>query len=87
MPAPQPGTSKAVVLPGVSTDRFGIEGHSVRAPAVLVKERSGLPALGAGGIRSRADLAAVDRLGGEGAIVGRALLEGRLPLSTLAARG
>ena len=39
MPAPQPGTSKAVVLPGVSTDRFGIEGHSLLATAVLVKTR------------------------------------------------
>ena len=88
MPARRPDTSHAVALTDVKTRaRLGIEGHSVRAPAVLVKERSGLPALGAGGIRSRADLAAVDRLGGEGAIVGRALLEGRLPLSTLAARG
>lgn len=50
-----------------------------------VRERSGLPVLAAGGIRSKADLAAVERLGCEGAVVGRALLEGRLPLSTLAA--
>lgn len=52
-----------------------------------VLARSRLPVLAAGGIRSRADLAAVERLGCEGAIVGRALLEGRLPLSTLAAHG
>ena len=52
-----------------------------------VQERSGLPVLAAGGIRSRADLAAVERLGCEGAIVGRALLEGRLPLSILATNG
>lgn len=52
-----------------------------------VLARSGLPVLAAGGIRSRADLAAVERLGCEGAIVGRALLEGRLPVSTLAAHG
>ncbi|MEX2612021.1 MAG: 1-(5-phosphoribosyl)-5-[(5-phosphoribosylamino)methylideneamino] imidazole-4-carboxamide isomerase, partial [Gaiellaceae bacterium] len=52
-----------------------------------VQERSGLPVLAAGGIRSRADLARVERLGCEGAIVGRALLEGRLPLSALAAHG
>ena len=39
MPAPQPGTSKAVVLPGVSTDRFGIEGDSLLATVVLVKTR------------------------------------------------
>jgi phosphoribosylformimino-5-aminoimidazole carboxamide ribotide isomerase len=41
--------------------------------------------LAAGGIRSHDDLAAVARAGCEGAIVGRALLEGRLPLSVLAA--
>lgn len=52
-----------------------------------VQERSGLPVLAAGGIRSKADLARVERLGCEGAIVGRALLEGRLPLSTLATHG
>ena len=52
-----------------------------------VRERSGLPVIAAGGIRSRADLARVERLGCEGAIVGRALLEGRVPLSTLAAHG
>jgi phosphoribosylformimino-5-aminoimidazole carboxamide ribotide isomerase len=50
-----------------------------------VRERSGLPVLAAGGIRSRSDLDALERLGCEGAIVGRALLEERLPLSTLAA--
>src|SRR5439155_610323 len=37
-----------------------------------------------GGIRSEADLAAVAALGCEGAVVGRALLEGSLPLSVLA---
>jgi len=46
--------------------------------------RSGLPVLAAGGVRSLDDLAAVERAGCEGAIVGRALLEGRLPLSVLA---
>ncbi len=48
-----------------------------------VRARSGLPVLAAGGIRSAADLAAVETAGCEGAIVGRALLEGRLPLSVL----
>lgn len=48
-----------------------------------VRERSGLPVLAAGGISSTEDLDAVERLGCEGAIVGRALLEGRLPLSIL----
>lgn len=50
-----------------------------------VRDASGLPVLAAGGIASAADLAAVEAAGCEGAIVGRALLEGRLPLSVLAA--
>lgn len=48
-----------------------------------VRAHSGLPVLAAGGIRSEPDLAAVEEAGCEGAIVGRALLEGRLPLSVL----
>ena len=43
-----------------------------------------IPVLAAGGIRSPEDLEAVAAAGCEGAIVGRALLEGRLPLSVLA---
>lgn len=46
----------------------------------LVRDRSGLPVLAAGGIRSRADLDAVAATGCEGAVVGRALLEGALSL-------
>jgi phosphoribosylformimino-5-aminoimidazole carboxamide ribotide isomerase len=48
-----------------------------------VGEASGLPVLAAGGIRSEGDLAAVAALGCEGAVVGRALLDGSLPLSSL----
>jgi phosphoribosylformimino-5-aminoimidazole carboxamide ribotide isomerase len=48
-----------------------------------VCESSGLPVLAAGGIRSEADLAAVAAIGCEGAVVGRALLDGSLPLSAL----
>jgi phosphoribosylformimino-5-aminoimidazole carboxamide ribotide isomerase len=40
-----------------------------------VVERSGLPVLAAGGIRSDEDLADLARVGAEGAIVGRALLD------------
>jgi phosphoribosylformimino-5-aminoimidazole carboxamide ribotide isomerase len=47
---------------------------------------SGLPVLAAGGIRSSEDLAAVAAAGCEGAIVGRALLEGLVPLTALGAR-
>jgi phosphoribosylformimino-5-aminoimidazole carboxamide ribotide isomerase len=49
-----------------------------------VRERSGLPVLAAGGIRSSEDLEAVEAAGCEGAIVGRALLEGLVPLAALA---
>lgn len=52
-----------------------------------VRECSGLPVLAAGGIRSRSDLAAVEAAGCEAAIVGRALLQGHLPFSVLAAHG
>jgi phosphoribosylformimino-5-aminoimidazole carboxamide ribotide isomerase len=45
-----------------------------------VRERSGLPVLAAGGIRSEDDLAALENLGLEGAVVGRALLEGAIRL-------
>jgi phosphoribosylformimino-5-aminoimidazole carboxamide ribotide isomerase len=45
---------------------------------------SGVPVLAAGGVRSLDDLMAIEAAGCEGAIVGRALLEGRLPLCTLA---
>ena len=48
-----------------------------------VCEVSQLPVLAAGGIRSEADLAAVAAIGCEGAVVGRALLDGSLPLSSL----
>jgi len=52
-----------------------------------VVEGSGLPVLAAGGVRSEADLAALAEAGCEGAIVGRALLEGGVPLRALRARG
>jgi phosphoribosylformimino-5-aminoimidazole carboxamide ribotide isomerase len=45
-----------------------------------VVNRSARPVLAAGGIRSKADIDALEHAGAEGAIVGRALLEDRLPL-------
>lgn len=45
-----------------------------------VRSRSGLPILAAGGIRSDADLEDLAALGLEGAVVGRALLEGSVTL-------
>jgi phosphoribosylformimino-5-aminoimidazole carboxamide ribotide isomerase len=50
-----------------------------------VRDASGLPVLAAGGIRSTDDLARLAAAGLEGAIVGRALLEGRIPLAALGA--
>ena len=47
---------------------------------------SGLPVLAAGGIRSPEDLRAIEAVGCEGAIVGRALLEGLVPLAALGSR-
>lgn len=51
-----------------------LAGPDVELVASVV-ERSCLPVLAAGGIRSDDDLAALARVGAEGAIVGRALLE------------
>ena len=48
---------------------------------------SGLPVLAAGGIRSPDDLRAIQAVGCEGAVVGRALLEGLVPLAALGTRG
>ncbi len=48
-----------------------------------VRDASLLPVLAAGGIRSEDDLAAVAAVGCEGAVVGRALLDGSLPLAAL----
>ena len=53
-------------------------GHDARRRVVA---RSGLRVLAAGGIRSDADVAALERAGAEGAIVGRALLEGHIELA------
>ena len=60
---------------------------TLRGPDVELLGRvlaaSGLPVIAAGGIRSRADLDAVEAAGCEAAIVGRALLDGSLPLTVL----
>jgi phosphoribosylformimino-5-aminoimidazole carboxamide ribotide isomerase len=51
-----------------------------------VRDRSGLPVLAAGGIRSEDDLASLAAIGMEGAVVGRALLEGAIPLAAVAGK-
>ena len=48
-----------------------------------VRDASGLPVLAAGGVRSESDLATLVALRLEGAVVGRALLEGRIPLEAI----
>ena len=50
-----------------------------------VRDRSGVPVLVAGGVRSEDDLASLAALGLEGAVVRRALLEGAIPLSAVSA--
>jgi phosphoribosylformimino-5-aminoimidazole carboxamide ribotide isomerase len=50
-----------------------------------VQERAAAPVLAAGGVGSPADLDALRSIGVEGAIVGRALLDGRLALDVVAA--
>ena len=61
-------------------DDAGIAGELVLRE---VREAWGLPVLAAGGISSEADVAAVAASGCEGAVVGRALLDGSLPLSAV----
>jgi phosphoribosyl isomerase A len=56
-----------------------LEGPDVELVRRVV-ERSRLPVLAAGGIRSNEDLDALEQAGAESAVVGRALLEGRLDL-------
>jgi phosphoribosylformimino-5-aminoimidazole carboxamide ribotide isomerase len=50
---------------------------------VAIRDRSGLPILAAGGIRTEDDLDRLAGLGLEGAVVGRALLEGSIPLAAV----
>jgi phosphoribosylformimino-5-aminoimidazole carboxamide ribotide isomerase len=57
-----------------AVDRDGTLTGPDLALVASVVERSRLPVLAAGGIRSEEDLAALARVGAEGAIVGRALL-------------
>ena len=61
-------------------DRDGTMGGPDLELLDRVRERSGLQVLAAGGIRSEEDLSALAALGLEGAVVGRALLEGAISL-------
>lgn len=62
-------------------DRDGTLGGPDVELVARVVERSGLPVLAAGGIRNENDLAALETAGAEGAIVGRALLQGLVSLA------
>jgi phosphoribosylformimino-5-aminoimidazole carboxamide ribotide isomerase len=67
-----------------AVDRDGtLDGPDIELVARVV-ELAGAPVLAAGGVGSERDLAALADAGAEGAIVGRALLDGRLPLSAVA---
>jgi phosphoribosylformimino-5-aminoimidazole carboxamide ribotide isomerase len=61
-------------------DRDGTMTGPDLALLVRVRDRSGLPVLAAGGVRSDEDVEALAALGLEGAVVGRALLEGTVTL-------
>jgi phosphoribosylformimino-5-aminoimidazole carboxamide ribonucleotide (ProFAR) isomerase len=68
---------------GFLVTAVGRVGRATGPDAELVRlvARSGVPTIGAGGIRSLADLEAVRGAGAIGAVVGRAALEGSLDLA------
>jgi phosphoribosylformimino-5-aminoimidazole carboxamide ribotide isomerase len=63
-----------------SIDRDGTMAGPDLALLGRVRERSGLPVLAAGGVRSEEDVQELAALGLEGAVVGRAVLEGAITL-------
>lgn len=63
-----------------SIDRDGTMGGPDLELLEGVRERSGLPVLAAGGVRSEEDVEVLAALGLEGAVVGRAVLEGAIAL-------
>ncbi len=79
----QAGTSRLLCT---AIERDGTLGGPSLDLLAEVCALSGLPVLAAGGIRSPDDLRAIEAVGCEGAIVGRALLEGLVPLSALGSR-
>ncbi len=79
----QAGTSRLLCT---AIERDGTLGGPSLDLLAEVCALSGLPVLAAGGIRSPDDLRAIEAVGCEGAIVGRALLEGLVPLAALGSR-
>ena len=82
------GRCRAAAVPRVLCTAIDRDG-TLAGPDVDLLERVcatvGVPVLAAGGVRSADDLAAIQSAGCEGVVVGRALLEGRLPRSVLRA--
>jgi phosphoribosylformimino-5-aminoimidazole carboxamide ribotide isomerase len=68
-------------------DRDGTLAGPDVALLARVQELSGARVIAAGGIASECDLAAVERAGCAAAVVGRALLEGRIPLGRIGVSG
>jgi phosphoribosylformimino-5-aminoimidazole carboxamide ribotide isomerase len=66
-----------------AVERDGTMGGPDLELLAAVRDESRLPVIAAGGIRSEDDLARLAGLGLEGAVVGRALLEGTIPLSAI----
>ena len=65
-----------------AVDRDGTLGGPDLDLLARIRERARAPVLAAGGIRSEADLDELAAIGVEGAVVGRALLDGTLTLRT-----
>jgi phosphoribosylformimino-5-aminoimidazole carboxamide ribotide isomerase len=61
-----------------AVERDGLLGGPDLELLARVRALAGVPVLAAGGIASEADLDALEQIGVEGAVVGRALLDGRL---------
>jgi phosphoribosylformimino-5-aminoimidazole carboxamide ribotide isomerase len=82
------GRCRAAGVPRVLCTAIDRDG-TLAGPDVDLLDRvcltAGVPVLAAGGVRSEDDLAAIGSVGCEGVVVGRAFLEGRLPLSVLRA--
>jgi len=76
------GWLRAAGAPGFLVTAVGRVGRESGPDTELVRRvaRAGVPTIGAGGIRSVADLAAVREAGAIGAVVGRATMDGSLDL-------
>ncbi len=83
------GWLRAAGAPGFLVTAVGRVGRETGPDVELVRRvaQSGVPSIGAGGVRSLADLAALREAGAVGAVVGRAALDGSLDLGEALAWG